>query len=955
MSHARIAHAGRKLAFGISLAALLAAASGAQAATENDGAKVGVAGAVNPATTGTLPNTSTRLLAVGADVIFKEKITTTAEGQAQILFLDQSALLIGPNSEVMLDEFVYDPNSGKGNMVASLSQGAFRFIGGKLSKQGNATLRTPVATIGIRGSDVTVVFDAAKQVANVIATHGFASIQTEAGRLNLLTGFMSTISAGGNASPATRMTPEALTQANGAFEGKSGKSGGASQAPTDEMVAQSGLSNSVEGAGLSAIEPAAGNGGQSGNTSGSVTEAANDATTSGTQATPPSPPPPKDTAVSLTGVTGAYKLTTGDGTGRFGTRRDGGTAPNFNQPVFNHDNYGTFSGGTFDRLSDGSALAIVTDDRDGTIAAFAAVPGDHGFDAAVVSEDSIYLTNQGELAGETADRVYISPDGRFFAGSLSTFNELAGEFTGDRLFVFGGKTVAGAELLAKTATLRRFNLMPDFMLDSHIPFIRRDAGGDLQSAVVSPFYMITPYGTTATQGRILQGSIAFEGEGASQKSAVVLAVGSVFREPTLGDNITVGAQVRGSARLSATPGEGAPDGAGPDVIRMSGATWAVPDAAGRSFYGETTADYLVLDENSQPSAFTGGGGLVNNSAFEGHFHTTADDTRYGFNHVAVRDSSTGTLGTRTNRVLSGYVGGFGETRTFSDGTFHFSSPYVITNSDPNGVLIRTMPTENNNRVQADLSFQGGENVFQLEFGHTSTTTTGQRSAFLDDDRFAAVQRAAPIGSEGVTINGAAEEDNAFTNGIRAASVTYLLSSGVVDGYQASFPGTTFCTCEYTKWGFWGGEIRTPGADNRRDRIHLATWVAGVLPDIAKDPASGTATFSGHVIGTAQNGSAMYVAAGSFTNAYNFGTRSGAFNMTFDGRNAGGTVNAGTDWRTYAGTLAGTGVTGAVNGSFFGQTPGATAGTPGAIPKETGGNFVLSGEGYKASGIFAGKR
>lgn len=189
MSRTSLSQVGRTLACGLSLGALLAA-TGALAATEAEPSRVGVTGAVNPATTGTAPNANARLLTIGSDVVFREKITTTAEGQAQILFLDQSALLIGPSSEVTLDEFVYDPNSGKGNMVASLSQGAFRFVGGKLSKQGNATLRTPVATIGIRGSDVTVVFDAARNVANVLATHGFASIETEAGKINLITGFM---------------------------------------------------------------------------------------------------------------------------------------------------------------------------------------------------------------------------------------------------------------------------------------------------------------------------------------------------------------------------------------------------------------------------------------------------------------------------------------------------------------------------------------------------------------------------------------------------------------------------------------------------------------------------------------------------------------------------------------------------------------------------------------------
>ena len=125
--------------------------------------RVGVTSAVNPAAAGTPPGATTRQLVVGEDVNFRERVITTDEGQAQILFLDQSTLMIGPNSSVVIDEFVYDPNTSKGNVAATLTQGSFRYIGGKLSKQGNATLKTPIATIGIRGSDVTVTFDSGEE------------------------------------------------------------------------------------------------------------------------------------------------------------------------------------------------------------------------------------------------------------------------------------------------------------------------------------------------------------------------------------------------------------------------------------------------------------------------------------------------------------------------------------------------------------------------------------------------------------------------------------------------------------------------------------------------------------------------------------------------------------------------------------------------------------------------
>jgi hypothetical protein len=224
-----------------------------------DTPRVGVTSAVNPAAAGTPPGAATRQLVIGGDVVFRERVITTDEGQAQILFLDQSSLMIGPNSTVVIDEFVYDPSTSKGSIAATLTQGSFRYIGGKLSKQGNATLKTPVATIGIRGSDVTVTFDSAKNEANVVTTHGTANVQTLGGGvLGLRTGFGTTVDSSSRPPVPSALTAEQILAANAQFEGKAGKSAGASELPTDGKVSQSGLGSAVEAQGLAAIAPAAG-------------------------------------------------------------------------------------------------------------------------------------------------------------------------------------------------------------------------------------------------------------------------------------------------------------------------------------------------------------------------------------------------------------------------------------------------------------------------------------------------------------------------------------------------------------------------------------------------------------------------------------------------------------------------------------------------------------------------
>jgi hypothetical protein len=121
------------------------------------GQTIGTAGAVNPAATGTPPGGGSRTINIGADVVFKERINTTASGAVQVLFVDRTALTVGPNSDITIDEFVFDPGAGTGSFVATLAKGSLRFVGGKISRNSGVTINTPSATIGIRGSVVGIV------------------------------------------------------------------------------------------------------------------------------------------------------------------------------------------------------------------------------------------------------------------------------------------------------------------------------------------------------------------------------------------------------------------------------------------------------------------------------------------------------------------------------------------------------------------------------------------------------------------------------------------------------------------------------------------------------------------------------------------------------------------------------------------------------------------------------
>src|SRR5580700_10509658 len=112
---------------------------------------VGVSGAVNPDANGTPPGEATRRIVLGQDVVHNEHITTGPSGQTQIVFLDESALTVAPNADLTIDEFVYDPASGTGELAVRATQGVLRYVGGRISKQKPVTFYTPTGSIAVRG------------------------------------------------------------------------------------------------------------------------------------------------------------------------------------------------------------------------------------------------------------------------------------------------------------------------------------------------------------------------------------------------------------------------------------------------------------------------------------------------------------------------------------------------------------------------------------------------------------------------------------------------------------------------------------------------------------------------------------------------------------------------------------------------------------------------------------
>lgn len=85
-----------------------------------------------------------------------EAVETGATAATNLRFLDNTNLYVGASSRVVLDRFVYDPEQRLGDVAISFGKGAFRFITGNIENKENVSLRTPTATMTIRGTELLI-------------------------------------------------------------------------------------------------------------------------------------------------------------------------------------------------------------------------------------------------------------------------------------------------------------------------------------------------------------------------------------------------------------------------------------------------------------------------------------------------------------------------------------------------------------------------------------------------------------------------------------------------------------------------------------------------------------------------------------------------------------------------------------------------------------------------------
>ena len=94
----------------------------------------------------------------GADLEMNDTIET-AKTKLALTFEDDTKVAVTEQSKFVIDEFIYDPNAKTGKLAMRVAMGTVRYASGGIAKNNreNVRLRTPTATISVRGTDFAMV------------------------------------------------------------------------------------------------------------------------------------------------------------------------------------------------------------------------------------------------------------------------------------------------------------------------------------------------------------------------------------------------------------------------------------------------------------------------------------------------------------------------------------------------------------------------------------------------------------------------------------------------------------------------------------------------------------------------------------------------------------------------------------------------------------------------------
>jgi len=94
----------------------------------------------------------------GMKIYMKDVIKTDKTCSIGLIFNDDTLVSMGHNSEIVIDEYYFMPLEGRLSSVLKIIHGTIAYLSGQISKLSPESVRleTPVATIGVRGTQILI-------------------------------------------------------------------------------------------------------------------------------------------------------------------------------------------------------------------------------------------------------------------------------------------------------------------------------------------------------------------------------------------------------------------------------------------------------------------------------------------------------------------------------------------------------------------------------------------------------------------------------------------------------------------------------------------------------------------------------------------------------------------------------------------------------------------------------
>ena len=170
--------------------------------------------------------TLNRRLKLGDKVVYQETVSTGRKSAVDIRLIDESTLIMGELTEIILDSLVYNPNRGVVEGAINAIQGIFRFSSAGVKM--DLTITTPTATLGVRGTEFDVL---TKENETEVAVHeGAIEITSSLGTETVSRGQVYRVNADGTggleAEPSAEMKEAVslmLTLVTASADGESGQ------------------------------------------------------------------------------------------------------------------------------------------------------------------------------------------------------------------------------------------------------------------------------------------------------------------------------------------------------------------------------------------------------------------------------------------------------------------------------------------------------------------------------------------------------------------------------------------------------------------------------------------------------------------------------------------------------------------------------------------------------------